>query len=459
MNRRRIVPTIVSLVAILAVAGGCTTGSRAPGSPAPASPAPTAGVLAPSAGDRTPGAPTAATPESTPVILGDIADLLVVRAATPTPNAALAVIDPVGSRVLFELPDGIVSRDWSRLASVTVSGASTQVQVTTPEGGDTPVRIEVPGAWRLPTVGVAREASGLSAAGTRLVLEEAVDAAHAAAPDRTRFAIVTTSGSVAPRIVTLDGAFGFDALSPDGSWLYLLEYQAGGDPTRYQVRRLERRHRQARGRGDRRQAQHRRADERVRADPGDGDGRLGLHAVSRRRGCIRPFARHRHRGCVLHRPARAPRPSTPRPMAAGASSPTRPATGCTWSTRPGGRSARSTSPTSASWQRQAGERPGRPPRQARECPARRWTRRPEPGWWDLFVVDTTGVAVVRVADLVTTGHLGGNGVFRSIAVGSDDAVYAVDEAGRVVRLDPGPATSAPISDGTYSSIVAAVPMR
>ncbi len=77
----------------------------------------------------------------------------------------------------------------------------------------------------------------------------------------------------------------------------------------------------------------------------------------------------------------------------------------------------------------------------------------------LFVIDTAGVAVVGVADLVTTGHLGGSGAFRSIAVGSAGSVYAVDAAGRAVRLGTGSAASTPIANGTYTSIAGIVPLR
>jgi hypothetical protein len=77
----------------------------------------------------------------------------------------------------------------------------------------------------------------------------------------------------------------------------------------------------------------------------------------------------------------------------------------------------------------------------------------------LYVVDTTGVAVVSTADLATTGHLGASGVFRSLAVGSAGTVYAVDDPGRAARLGPGSTDSAPIASGAFASIVAVVPLR
>jgi hypothetical protein len=75
----------------------------------------------------------------------------------------------------------------------------------------------------------------------------------------------------------------------------------------------------------------------------------------------------------------------------------------------------------------------------------------------LYVVDTTGVAVIRTADLASTGRLGGATAYRSVAVGSAGAVYAIDEAGRAVQLGPDGATS--VAGGGYDSLVAIVPMH
>ena len=77
----------------------------------------------------------------------------------------------------------------------------------------------------------------------------------------------------------------------------------------------------------------------------------------------------------------------------------------------------------------------------------------------LYVITKAGVAVVRTADLVTTGHLGGNAIFRSIAAGSAGAVYAVDEAGHAVALAPARAPRPGSPTATYDSIVAIVPFN
>ena len=102
--------------------------------------------------------------------------------------------------------------------------------MTTPEGGDLPKTQSIAGAWRLPTIGVAKQAVGLSGDGSTLVLEEAIDAGAPSATAHTRFALVDPTGSRAARIVTLKGSFAFDVLSPDGRWLYLLEYLGAARP-------------------------------------------------------------------------------------------------------------------------------------------------------------------------------------------------------------------------------------
>ena len=169
MNRRTFTPTVAGLAAVLVLASACSTAAPPAFTRAPVSP----GLPKP-----------AQTPAASPVMLGDVADLLVLRMARPTSNAAYTVIEPGEGRILFDLADGIVSRDWHTLVSLAPDGTSTRIQVTTPEGGDLPRHVSVPGAWRLPTIGVARQPVGLSADGTTLVLEEAIDPVPASRPGR-----------------------------------------------------------------------------------------------------------------------------------------------------------------------------------------------------------------------------------------------------------------------------------
>jgi hypothetical protein len=91
----------------------------------------------------------------------------------------------------------------------------------------------VPGRFTVPVVAYDGTASGLSANGTALVLIRP----RVAFPRRTTTFAVLGTERLRPRDeFTLQGDFSFDALSPDGRWLYLVQYLSRRDPTRYLVR-------------------------------------------------------------------------------------------------------------------------------------------------------------------------------------------------------------------------------
>ena len=91
----------------------------------------------------------------------------------------------------------------------------------------------LPGRFTVPVVAYDGSASGLSADGRTLVLIRP----RIAFPRRTTtFAVVATQSLRPRRIFTLDDDYSFDALSPDGRWLYLVEYLSRRDPTHYLVR-------------------------------------------------------------------------------------------------------------------------------------------------------------------------------------------------------------------------------
>jgi hypothetical protein len=91
------------------------------------------------------------------------------------------------------------------------------------------------GAWGIPRVTLNGHAGGLSRNGHRLVLAEA---AFPKTPLRavSRFAVVDTGKLAIERTIRLRGDFAFDALSPNGRMLYLIEHVSQTDLNRYQVR-------------------------------------------------------------------------------------------------------------------------------------------------------------------------------------------------------------------------------
>jgi DNA-binding beta-propeller fold protein YncE len=126
----------------------------------------------------------------------------------------------------------VPAADWHVLFATGPSGTSTVVRAIDPNGGAVQREISVAGAWQLPSIGLARMPGGLSGDGRTLVLEER----RPAGSPTTRFMVIATDGQTAPRLITLPGRLTFDALSPDGTFLYLIEHLTASD---YLVRQVD----------------------------------------------------------------------------------------------------------------------------------------------------------------------------------------------------------------------------
>jgi hypothetical protein len=89
------------------------------------------------------------------------------------------------------------------------------------------------GSFTIPAVAYDGSASGLSAdAGTLVLIRP-----RARFPQqRTRLVVLDAKRLRLRSRLTLRGDFSFDALSPDGRTMYLIEYRSRRDPTRYAVR-------------------------------------------------------------------------------------------------------------------------------------------------------------------------------------------------------------------------------
>jgi hypothetical protein len=91
----------------------------------------------------------------------------------------------------------------------------------------------LPGRFTVPVVAYDGSASGLSADGSTLVLIRP----RVAFPRKTTtFAVIGTKRLRPLEVFTLAADFSFDALSPDGRWLYLVQYLSKRNPSRYLVR-------------------------------------------------------------------------------------------------------------------------------------------------------------------------------------------------------------------------------
>ncbi len=100
-------------------------------------------------------------------------------------------------------------------------------------GGQILLSRVLPGNFTIPAVAYDGSASGLSADGGVLVLIEP----RAQFPRaRTTLAILDAPRLGVRTILRLRGDFSFDAISPKGGLLYLIQYVSPQDPTRYVVR-------------------------------------------------------------------------------------------------------------------------------------------------------------------------------------------------------------------------------
>ena len=119
-----------------------------------------------------------------------------------------------------------------RYVTVTV-GKQTLVEATRRDGGQI-VRMQAwPGTWTIPAVAYDGSAGGLSADRRTLVLIEPRTSFPRA---QTRLLVVNAHNLASATVILLDGDYSFDAVSPNGSRLFLIHYLSVIDPTRYEVR-------------------------------------------------------------------------------------------------------------------------------------------------------------------------------------------------------------------------------
>jgi hypothetical protein len=112
-------------------------------------------------------------------------------------------------------------------------GGSTLVEAIRRDGGQI-VRLQSwPGSWTIPAVAYDRTPGGLSADRRTLVL---IEPRTSFPRRRTRLLVLDAQHLGSAGVVVLRGDFSFDAISPDGSRLYLIQYTSRTDPTRYLVR-------------------------------------------------------------------------------------------------------------------------------------------------------------------------------------------------------------------------------
>lgn len=129
---------------------------------------------------------------------------------------------------------GVVSPDGKTRYVTLTTGRQTIVSFVRVVGGQVFRWRFVPGYVGVPLVGLDGTTDGISRDGRTLVLA-GIPEGRPDGRTATRFALIDT-GSMKLRRITLSGAWSYDAISPDGSFLYLIQYKGLGASPAYKVR-------------------------------------------------------------------------------------------------------------------------------------------------------------------------------------------------------------------------------
>lgn len=97
-------------------------------------------------------------------------------------------------------------------------------------------RRSVTGKWGLPLVAYDNTVEGLVQSGRTLLLAHEIYGSDGQLRSPTTFKLLDARTLKSVRDITIPGTFSFDAASPDGRYVYLIEYFSPEDPTLYRVR-------------------------------------------------------------------------------------------------------------------------------------------------------------------------------------------------------------------------------
>src|SRR5437868_7863340 len=151
--------------------------------------------------------------------------------------AAAAAADGGPSPGILTGWDGVLGPGGSVRYVALQIGNRTGVEAVRVSGGRVLRFRSVKGVFGVPLVTQNGQAGGVSRNGRTLVLSTYPP--FNPSGSATRFAVFNTQNLKLRRIVTLRGSFSYDALSPDGKTLYLIQYSQGVNTVRYRVRAFD----------------------------------------------------------------------------------------------------------------------------------------------------------------------------------------------------------------------------
>jgi hypothetical protein len=151
-------------------------------------------------------------------VLGALAVVSVASAAYPSPFA-------------LQGGQGVLSNDGSIRYVALGTGESTVVRASRTTGGSTVMTSQsIPGSYGVPMLTSSGPGGGMFHDGSTFVLQST------GLFDTTQFVLLSTSDLAVRDQIVLKGTFAFDALSPDGSKLYLIQHKSAQDVQHYIVR-------------------------------------------------------------------------------------------------------------------------------------------------------------------------------------------------------------------------------
>ncbi len=126
--------------------------------------------------------------------------------------------------------DGLLSLNGSVRFTATKDGADTLVSAVSTDGGGSLWKQTVKGAYGIPAITESGLAAGLYHDGSAFVLQ------NVGIGPKSSFVILDARDLAVRDTISLGGTFGFDALSPDASRLYLIQHLSTNDIQHYVVR-------------------------------------------------------------------------------------------------------------------------------------------------------------------------------------------------------------------------------
>ena len=151
------------------------------------------------------------------IVLGALAAVPVSLAAYPSPYAAQG-------------GEGVMSKDGSLRYVAFKSGEDTTIRALRTSDGSVVMTQPLSGSFGVPMLTSGGPGGGLFRDGSTLVLQSTGYASN------TTFQLVHTADLALGDTIALKGTFAYDALSPDGSKLYLIQHTSANDLQHYVVR-------------------------------------------------------------------------------------------------------------------------------------------------------------------------------------------------------------------------------